>query len=267
MLSVSVGSGKGIFDVNYGDLISVLSGQAKDTLAKNLQQQQEIAQQEMMQKRNERLVETQKLTQQARNAVRTMEEQLQKYSFEKGLRLLEAAKDALVMVHQLAVREEPTDAQLIQQIEYARTVLLKADEFKQAMEQDSLFNIKNKLDGDLKKARLMDSKMNNWAVNNPDIVVLSRLAENTAQNLVVIEDAASRFSTDLSQQQMAYLLQVTSDALSKIEKAYQHAARFDLAGDEDTVTTDEDKTILQGLKSVNVETGSNGIRGSFKRVN
>lgn len=275
VLGISVGRGRGIYTPNYADLASVLAGRSKTALADNLKQQQEQAQLAISQKRADRLAEGKNLTKRAREAVAEMEGQLRTYPFETGNRLYQSAKDALSIVNQTAIREEPTDAQLIQQIEQARLVLLKAEEFEQALTQETAFNVQQQIQSDRDQAAQMTTALQQWAGENPDIEVLARLAQNAAQNRAVIEQVAARIGgagtagAGADAAQTERLLAASADALAKIKAAYQHAARFDLSeplasGTQAAVDarladeTEED--------AGTVEPAGRTVRGSFSRA-
>ena len=249
-LSASVGGGS--YKANYADLLAALSNRSQAVLANDMRQKQEAAQAASLQKRSERLAESKKLTTEARQAVAGMEQKIVAFPFEKGRRLLATAKDTLTLLNQLAVKEDPTDAQLIQQIEYARTVLLKADEFRQSLERETLFNAQNQMASYQQKAAQMTEQLQAWAKGYPDILVLAKLAENAAQNNQIITQSAAALTPNLPVAEADNLLAVCAEALDKIEKAYAHAARFDLSGVPNQVAGEAAPQKQQ-------------VKGSFKR--
>jgi len=255
VLGISAMPAKGLYKPNYADLLAALSNQSQTALANDLRQKEEAARLATVQKRSDRIAEGKRLTQEARLAVETMENKIKEFPFEKGRRLLAASKDALVLVNQTAIREEPTDAQLIQQIEQARLVLLKAEEFDRSLEQETLFNAQNQMKAYQTQGSLMTEQLKAWAKAYPDIVILSRLADNAEQNQAVIEQAQKELTADLSAEQTNQILTTCAEASSRIEKAYQHAKRFDLSAVPDQVSSE-----------TQIETSEKKVlKGSFKR--
>ena len=262
ILGISAGGGKGIYTPNFTDLSATLSNQSRATLANDMRQRQEEAQQLAVQKRSDRITDSQTLTQQARAAVVSMEQKLKEFPFDKGQRIIQSAKDALAIVNQLSVREEPTDAQVIQQIEQARLVLIKADEFQQALEQETLFNTQNQMSAYREKSRQMTQQLETWAKAYPDIDIVAQLADNAAKNRDVVDYLYDLLRPDMSTAQVEQILTAAADATAKIEKAYRHVERFDLKPAETapiegsispSSTTDQEPT--------------KHIRGSLKRSN
>lgn len=230
ILGISLGSYKGEYRPNYEDLSSALSNQSQTALADDIRHKQEEAQQIAIQKRHDRVTESKNLTEEARKAVSTMEQKLKEFPFEKGQRLYQSAKDALTLVNQLAVREEPTEAQLIHQIEQARLVLVKFDEFQTELSQETAFNTRQKMDEYHNRSTRMVTQLKLWAEANPDIDILVRLADNATQNGTLVDQLSEALKPDMPADQVSRIMAATEDAVAKIEKAYQHAARFDLAG-------------------------------------
>jgi len=204
------------------------------------------------QKRSDRLTESKRLTQEARQAVSQMSQQIREFPFEKGKRLLASAQDTLTLLNQLAVKVEPTDAQLIQQIEYARTILSKAEEFNQILNQETLFNAQKQMAEYRQKGGQMADQLNAWAQGYPDIMTLQKLAETAEQNRQKIEQAAAALKPDLSVAKANEILSVCAAALDEIQQSYQRATRFDLSGIPNQVTGEMPEQPHQ-------------IRGSLKR--
>ena len=190
-----------------------------------------------------------------------MEQKIQEYPFEKGKRILQTARDALALVNQLAVREEPTDAQLIQQIEQARLVLFKAEELQNSLEQETLFNIQKQMNSYKEKSEQMVAQLKAWAEGYPDIVLLGKLAENAEKNGEIVQQLYTALKPDSDTETVDKILTATSEAVDKITKAYQHAARFDLP----LVAKTEIDGISDALTQNEVEPKS--VKGSFKRSN
>ena len=256
VLGISAAANKGIYKPNYADLLAALSNQSQTALANDLQQKEEAARLASLQKRSDRIAESKRLTQEARLAVVAMENKIKEFPFEKGKRLLESAKDALTLVNQTAVREDPTDAQLIQQIEQARIVLLKAEEFDRALEQETLFSAGNQMKAYQTQSALMTGQLKAWAEAYPDIVILSRLADNAAQNQAIIDQAQKNLTPNTSAEQVNQILATCAEASSRIEKAYQHAKRFDLSAVPDQVNANAGAPIASEKKP---------LKGSFKK--
>ena len=251
ILGISVSAGRGIYKPNYADLLAVLSNRSQTALANDLRQKEEAARASALQKRSDRLAESKKLTTNARRAVQQMEQKMAEFPFEKGRRLLASAKDTLTLLNQLAVKEDPTDAQLIQQIEYARTVLLRADEFNQALEQETLFYAQKKVAEYRQKSVKFTDQLKAWQAGYPDILVLQKLAATAEQNRQIVEDSAKKLTPNLSVNEANELLAEMTAAVEKIEEAYQHATRFDLSGVPNQVAGEAPKT--------------HQVKGSFKK--
>ena len=266
ILGISAGTGKGQYQANFDDLSLALTNNAQNALETNLRQQQKAAQQAANQKRSERLAESRSLTQQARSAVSQMEQQLKAYPNEQGTRLLQAARDALSIVNQLAVREEPTDAQLIQVIEQARTVLLKQQEFSAVLQQDTVFSARKQVNTDLERARQMTESLTQWAMTHPEIEILPRLADNARQNLTLMEQETANLSATTTPDETQRILSVSADAVAKIEKAYRHAARFDLGADPALLTGKTAATVVPAAGTSQTVQKST-VRGRFSRAN
>ena len=252
ILGISISAGRGVYKPNYADLLAVLSNQSQTALANDMRQKEEEARAAAIQRRSDKLAESQQLTAEARQAVAQMEQKMAEFPFEKGRRLLATAKDTLTLLNQLAVKEDPIEAQLIQQIEYARTILLKADEFNQTLEQETLFSAQKQMDSYRQKSTQMTNQLLAWAQGYPDIVVLAKLAENAQQNQQIVEQSAADLTPNLSMKEANALLTTCDEAVEKIEKAYQHAARFDLSGVPNQVAGEE-------------PTQTHQVKGSFKR--
>ncbi|MDY6407983.1 MAG: AsmA-like C-terminal region-containing protein, partial [Pseudomonadota bacterium] len=252
ILGISVLANQGTYKPNYADLLAVLSNRSQTALANDLRQKEAYAREAAMRKRSDRLAESKSLTADARTAVANMEQKMVEFPFEKGSRLLATAKDTLVLLNQLAVKEDPTDAQLIQQIEYARTVLLKADEFNRALEQETLFSTQKKMAEYRQKSTQMAEQLKLWAKAYPDIVVLAKLSDNAEQNRQIVEQSTAKLSSKMSVAEANELVGTCAEAVDKIEKAYQHATRFDLSGVPNQVTGEN-------------YTPKKQVRGSFKR--
>ena len=261
VLGVSVVGGRATYKPNYTDLSAVLSNQSQTALANDLRQKEEAVQMEIAQKRTDRIIQSRELTIDARNALTQMEQKIQEYPFEKGKRILQSARDAMSLVNQFAVREEPTDAQLIQQIEQARLVLLKAEEFQTSLEQETLFNIQKQMEAYKAKSEQMVAQLRAWAEGYPDIVLLGKLAENADKNNAIIQQLALSLKPDTDKETVNKILAATDEALEKITKAYQHAARFDLPL--------VPKTGIDAIsENINQENPSpKTVKGSFKRSN
>lgn len=261
ILGVSVTGGRAVYKPNYTDLSASLSNQSQTALANDLRQKEEVARAEIAQKRNDRITQSRELTIDARNALALMEQKIQEYPFEKGKRLLQSASDAMAIVNQLAVREEPTDAQLIQQIEQARIVLLKAEEFQTSMEQETLFNIQKQMNLYKTKSEQMVSQLKAWAEGYPDIVLLGKLFENANKNGEIVQKLFVALKPDTDKETVSKILAATDEAVEKITKAYQHAARFDLP----LVA----KTEIEGISNELMQSHEEpkGVKGTFKRSN
>ena len=257
VLGISATANRGIYKPNYADLLAALSNQSQTALANDLQQKEEAARLASIQKRTDRIAESKRLTRDARLAVETMENKIKDFPFEKGRRLLASAKDALTLVNQTAVREDPTDAQLIQQIEQARVVLLKAEEFDRSLEQETLFSAGNQMKGYQTQSSLMTGQLKAWAEAYPDIVILSRLADNAAQNQAIIDQAQASLTPNTSSEQASQILATCAEAASRIEKAYQHAKRFDLSAVPDQVNA--------GAAASTTVSEKKPLKGSFKK--
>ncbi len=261
VLGISLSGNKAVYKPNYADLTAVLSNQSQEALANDLRQKEEKAQAEIAQKRSDRITQSRELTIDARNAVALMEQKIQEYPFEKGKRILQSARDALALVNQLAVREEPTDAQLIQQIEQARLVLLKAEEFQTSLEQETLFNIQKQMNAYRTQSEQMVTQLKAWAEGYPDIVLLGKLAENAEKNGEIVQQLNAVLKPDTDSETIDKILTATADSVDKITKAYQHADRFDLP----KVAKTEIEGISETLTQNEVEPKS--VKGSFKRSN
>ena len=269
ILGISASIGRGSYQPNYADLLAALSNQSQAALAKDLQQREEAARIAVQQKRSDRLNESKQLTAEARQAVALMEQKMNEFPFEKGARLLQSAKDAMALVTQLAVLEEPTDAQLIKQIEQARLVIIRADEFQQTLEQETIFNAQKQMSVYQERGQKMTEQLKSWSEGYPDIAILNRLFNTATQNQAIIEAKNAQLSADLSTEQMNALLSEASAAMDKIEQAYQHARRFDLSAvPEIAIPAAVAKPIAvssQPVEDVSVQPSSKSVRGSFKR--
>ena len=252
VLGISVSAGRSTYKPNYSDLLNVLSNRSQTALAKDMRQKEEAARAASIRQRTERLADSKKLTIEARQAVVGMERKMAEFPFEKGRRLLAGAKDTLTLLDQLSVKDNPTDAQLEQQKEYAKIILLKYDEFRRILEQETLFNAQKQMAGYRQKSNQLTDQLNAWAKGYPDIIVLVKLAENAEQNHQIIEQSAAELKPNLSVAEANGLLATCAEALEKIEKAYQHATRFDLSGVPNQVAGETPNTTHQ-------------VRGSFKR--
>ena len=198
-----------------------------------------------------------------------MEQKINEFPFEKGTRLLQSAKDAMALVTQLSVLEEPTDTQLIKQIEQARLVLVRADEFQQALEQETIFNAQKQMSVYRERSQKMNEQLKAWLAGYPDIAILKRLSDTAAQNQAVIDSKNEQLSADLSAEQMNALLSEAAEAMGKIEQAYQHARRFDLSAVPEIAIPEASETLVipqsQPVESVSTQPSSKTVRGSFKR--
>jgi hypothetical protein len=259
VLGVSVVGGRATYKPNYTDLSAALSNQSQTALANDLRRKEEAVQMEVAQKRADRMIQSRELTIDARNALTQMEQKIQAYPFEKGKRLLQSARDAMAVANQLAVREEPTDAQLIQQIEQARLVLLKAEEFQTALEQETLFNIQKQMEAYKTKSDQMVGQLKAWAEGYPDIVLLGKLAENAEKNRAIVQQLALTLTPDTDKEMVEKILTATDEAVEKIDKAYQHAVRFDLP----LVPNTGIDGISEDLSQDNLSQKT--VKGSFRR--
>lgn len=261
ILGISMTGNKAVYTPNYMDLTAALSSHSQEAIANNLRRKEEAVRAEIAQKRTDRINQSRELTIDARNAVASMEQKIQEYPFEKGKRILQSAKDALALVNQLAVREEPTDAQLIQQIEQARLVLVKAEEFQTALEQETLFNTQKQMDTYRNQSEQMVEQLKSWAEAYPDIVLLAKLYENADKNNEIVRRLYATLKPDSDKETVGSVLAETGEAVEKIKKAYQHASRFDLP----LVA----KTTIDGISDTPTEesTENKTVKGSFKRSN
>ena len=269
ILGISASIGRGNYQPNYADLLAALSNQSQAALAKDLQQREEAARAAVQQKRSDRLAESKRLTAEAREAIVLMEQKMNEFPFEKGMRLLQSAKDAMALVTQLAVLEEPTDAQLIKQIEQARLVIVRADEFQQALEQETIFNAQKQMSVYRERGQKMTEQLKAWSSGYSDIAILKRLSDTAVQNQVIIEAKNEQLSADLPTEQINALLSEAGDAMNKIEQAYQHARRFDLSAvaEIDIPAAVESSLPAQPQPNevVSDRPTSKSVRGSFKR--
>lgn len=259
ILGVSVAGNKGTYTPNYKDMLDLLSGRSQEILNKSLKEQEEETRALALQKKEERLSESRTLTEQARQAVTDMEHQLRNFPFDKGILLLEKAKDTLSLVNQIAVLEEPTDAQIIQQIEQSRLVLLRAQEFKDALEQETVYNTRRQMEAYQTQAIELSDQLNRWQKAYPNITLLKQLADNADKNRAIVVNNVRRLDQESSLTDIQKLVNDTGVAVDKIQKAYQHAGRFDLSNVPNEVETEPSNS----EESV----PNRSVRGTFKRSN
>ena len=259
ILGISVSGHKGTYTPNYKDMLDLLSGRSQEILNKSLKEQEEETRTLALQKKEERLAESQTLTEQARQAVTDMEHQLRAYPFDKGILLLEQAKDTLSLVNQIAVLEEPTDAQIIQQIEQSRLVLLRAKEFQDALEQETVYNTRRQMESYQTQAIELSDQLRRWQRAYPDIMLLTQLADNADKNRAIVINNMRRMDQGSSLTDIQKLVTETGVAVDKIQKAYQHAQRFDLSDVPNEIEADQPQ-----VESANRQ---GTVRGSFKRSN
>lgn len=232
VLGISVNRGKSVYRPSVADLSQAMVQQMKHEQAEEVAEQQQQAQQAAIQTRTERLEEAARLTETARVMVNNMEIQIRTYPNDKADRILQAARDALAIVNQIAIREEPTDAQLIQQIEQARLVMVKNDEFTAVMSRETLMSTQATMDDYVQKGRAQVRQMQAWATDRSEIIMLERLAQNAAQNLAVIEKAATLLEDERSAAEVTQIMTTAETALARITAAYERAAQFDMAAEE-----------------------------------
>ena len=252
VLGISVTAAQALYTPNYTDLLAALSNRSQTIAANSLRQKKEAARVASLQQRADRLEESKRLTAEARKAVSLMNQKIMEFPFEKGNRLLASAKDTLTLLNQLAVKEDPTDAQLLQQLEYARTILLKANEFNQTLEQETVFTAQKQMSIYRQKGNQMADQLQAWTNGYPDIIALAKLAASAEQNRQIIEQSAAALTTKTSMNTANELLTTAADALAKIEQAYQRATRFDLSGVPNQVAGETPQQ-------------PHAVRGSFKR--
>ncbi len=246
VLGVSVSRGKGIYKPIYADLVRAIDQRTKADKAEKTERQQKQEAQIASQNREDRIREAENLTEMARVMVNNMEIQIKSYPNDKAERILQSARDALAVVNQIAVREDLTDAQLIQQIEQARLVMIKNDEFLAIMGAETLMSTQQKLNDYLTKGESLVKQMQAWSNLRPEIVVLGKLVENATQNLEVIRKAGALLDNNRTAGEVTQIMTAVSTAFERIEAAYDRAKQFNVMDEAPIEDVSAPKTIPLG---------------------
>ncbi len=272
VLGISVHDNQSTYTPSFADLSVAISNRVQAAVNNQVQQQKAVALKAAAEKREDRLREAKQLSGDARAAVAEMDSALAAYPSEKADLILQSARDALALVNQASVREDPTDAQLIQMIEQSRLILLKADEFKSVLSRDTLFDTQKQMNDYRSRGTEMTQQLKQWATDYPEVLILVRLADNAEQNLSLIERANTALPQLQNQDQISQAMAVAAEACQKIEKAYAHAQRFDLSAldalaetpDDNTEAPEEAESVEEPYHS---GYSSRGIKGTIGRAN
>ncbi len=228
VLGISVNKGQSRYQPSFSDLSKEISYRVKTNQTEKQAVQEKQQQKKVVETRAEREAEAAELTEMARIIVSNMEIQLKQYPNDNADQVLQAAKDALAIVNQLAVREEPTDAQLIQQIEQARIVMIKQSEFQAIMEQETLMATQGKMDAYRREAQKLLQETEGWSAQKPDVVALRQLADNARQNGALLEKANQLLGQGRSDAEVAQIMKAAETALARIKEVHARAAQFDM---------------------------------------
>ena len=270
VLGISIHDNQSTYTPSFADLSAAVANRVQAAVTHQVQEQKAVALKAAAEKREDRLREAKQLAGDARAAVAEMDVALASYPSEKADLILQSARDALALVNQASVREEPTDAQLIQMIEQSRLVLLKADEFRHVLSRDTLFDTQKQMDVYRTRGADMTRQLTEWAAAHPDILILGRLVENAAQNRDLIERANAALPQLKNRDQISQTIAVAAEAFEKIEKAYEHAKRFDLAALATPTTEEvsEPAAVEEEAASEPYRSGysSRGIKGTIGRA-
>ncbi len=152
--------------------------------------------------------------------------------------LLQNAKDALQLVNELAIKENPTDAQYIQLMEQSRLAVLRAGEAVTEMQKDAYFDERNQLLVYQQRGREIVKYIEALHEERPDIELVERLLPAVTATQAKLETVAKAALRDITPEENERLSTQAETLFGQLQRAYEYVQRFQVTEPVVPVTED-----------------------------
>ncbi len=214
------------YQENATDLSAAVNAEVSAVLSKEQTQKEEAKAEQQEQELSDRRSRIKQAVESANKAVKDAADKIYGDTQSEASYLLQNAKDALRVMNELAIKENPTDAQYIQLMEQSRLAILRANESVDEMRKDAYFDERNQLLVYQQRGREIVNYIKALHTERPDIELVARLLPATMTTQTDLEAVAKAALGDITPEENERLAKEAASLFGQLQRAYDYVQRF-----------------------------------------